>query len=280
VSRRRGEIAALARLDALEVLRSRWPVVTAVVYGAVALLFTFGAMRESSVLGFTGTGRVVLGFTHALVLLVPLLALAATAPTLNRAREDGSLELLLGHPVSPAGYFAAVTLVRLALLLAPLALLLVGLPLATRLAFGDPLPWQAIARTLAVSATLVWAFVGVGMALSAWVAQSAKAAILALLVWATTVALLDFALIGVMLQWRLQPAPLFLLATVNPVQCARLALLAGQTPELDAFGPIGFFLAQELGSGGLLALGLGWPAAVGTLSWLAARRRFRTGDFV
>ena len=64
------------------------------------------------------------------------------------------------------------------------------------------------------------------------------------------------------------------------MQCARLALLAGQAPELDAFGPIGFFLAQRLGSGGLLALGLGWPALFGTLSWLAGRRRFRRGDLV
>ncbi len=280
MSARRVEIAALARLDTREVLRSRWPVVTGLLYGLVALLFTFGAMRESSVLGFTGTGRVLMGFTHALVLLVPLLALVATAPTLNRAREDGSLELLLGHPISPDGYYTAVTLVRLVLLLAPLALLLAGLPLVTRVAFGDPVPWAAIGRTLAVAAALFWAFVGLGMALSAYVAQSAKATILALLAWAAAVALLDFALIGLMLLWRLQPAPLFLLAAANPVQCARLALLAGQVPELDAFGPIGFFLAQRLGSGGLLALGLGWPALFGTLSWLAGRRRFRRGDLV
>ena len=280
MSRRGVEIAALGRLDAREVLRSRWPAVTVALYAVVALLFTFGALRESSVLGFTGTGRVLLSFTHALVLLVPLLALAATSQTLNRAREDGSLELLLGHPISPDGYYTAVTLVRLALLVAPLAALLVLLPALTRVAFGDPVPWGAVARTVAVGVALAWAFVGVGMALSAYVAQTAKAAILGLLVWAAAVALLDFALVGVMLQWRLQPAPLFLLAALNPVQCARMALLAGQDPELNSFGPVGFWLAQRLGPDGLLALGLGWPLAAGTLAWLAGRRRFRSGDLV
>ena len=280
MSARRVEIAALARLDSREVLRSRWPVVTGLLYGIVALLFTFGAMRESTVLGFTGIGRVLMGFTHALVLLVPLLALVATAPTLNRAREDGSLELLLGHPISPDGYYTAVTLVRLVLLLAPLALLLVGLPLVTRIAFGEPVPWvrdraHAGGRRRAALGVRRPRHGDLGVRGAERQGDDSGSPRLG-----RGVALLDFALIGLMLQWRLQPAPLFLLAALNPVQCARLALLAGQAPELDAFGPVGFFLAQRLGSGGLLALGLGWPALFGTLTWLAGRRRFRRGDLV
>ncbi len=277
---RRTEILALARLDAREVLRSRWPLAVALLYGALAALLSFAAMRESSVLGFTGTGRVLLSFAHGLLLLLPLLALSATGQTLNRAREEGTLELLFGHPVSPAGYYSAVTLVRFTLLAAPLLAVLLLLPAITWLAFGDPVPWGYLARSLAVGAALLWAFTGVGMALSAHVANQAKAAILGLLIWAAAVALVDFALIAVLLQWRLHAGTAFFLAALNPVQCARMALISGLDPELATFGPVGFFLAQRLGPSGLLALGLAWPAAVGWMAWATGLARFRRGDLV
>ena len=46
MSARRVEIAALARLDTREVLRSRWPVVTGLLYSIVALLFKAGILTE------------------------------------------------------------------------------------------------------------------------------------------------------------------------------------------------------------------------------------------
>jgi len=90
----------------------------------------------------------------------------------------------------------------------------------------------------------------------------------------------DFALIAVLLQWRLNAASVFVLAALNPVQCARMALLSGQDPELSIFGPVGFFLAHKLGAGGLLALGVVWPLLAGTVAWWFGLRRFRGGDLV
>jgi len=280
VSRGAVERRALLRLDAGEVLRSRWPLVLLSLYAALAAIFTFGALRESNVLGFTGAGRLLISFTHALLMLLPLLAIAATGTTLNRARENGTLELLLGHPVTPAGFYDAVTLVRLGLLLLPLVVLLVLLPFGTSALFGGAVPWSTIARTLVVATALTWAFVGIGMALSAYVGDTARAAILGLLAWAAAVALLDFALIGILLEWRLEPLALFVVAAANPVQSARMALLSGLDPELGTYGPLGFFLAQRIGSTGLFLVGAGWPALLGTLAWLAGRRRFRDGDLV
>jgi hypothetical protein len=72
----------------------------------------------------------------------------------------------------------------------------------------------------------------------------------------------------------------FLLAALNPVQAARLALLAGLSTDLETLGPVGLFLATRVGSGALLALGVAWPALVGSLAWMAALARFRRGDAV
>lgn len=73
---------------------------------------------------------------------------------------------------------------------------------------------------------------------------------------------------------------MFALAAINPVQCARLALLSGAQPELSTFGPVGFFLANRIGSGGLLALGLVWPLLLGLTAWVWSLGAFRRRDLV
>ncbi len=275
-----GRVLALARLDLAEVLRSRWLLFCGGLYAVLAAMFVLVGMRESGVLGFTGMGRVLLSLCHALVLLLPLLALTASGQVVNRAREDGTLELLFSHPVERRDFFAAVTGVRFLALFAPLLVLLVGLAAAGRLVFGQVVEWSFLGRSLLVSAALIWSFLGIGLAISTLVRSQAKALMILLLAWVLGVALLDFALIGVMLQWRLNPTGVFLLSAVNPVESARMALLSAADPELGVLGPVGFFLANRIGAPALLALGVLWPATVGSAAWLAARRSFLHGDLV
>ncbi len=275
-----GRVLALARLDFAEVLRSRWLLFCAGLYAILAAVFVLVGMRESGVLGFTGMGRVLLSLCHALVLLLPLLALTGSGQVVNRAREDGTLELLFSHPVERRDYFAAVTWVRFLALFAPLFLLLIGLAAAGRWVFGQPVAWSFLGRSLLVSASLIWSFLGIGIAISTLVRGQAKALMVLLLVWVLGVALLDFALIGLMLQWRLNAAGVFLLSAVNPVESARMALLSAADPDLGVLGPVGFFLAHRIGAPALLALGVAWPAVVGSSAWLAARRSFLRGDLV
>ncbi len=273
-------VAALARLDLQEVLRSRWLVFCAVLYAALAGLFVLVGLRESTVLGFTGMGRVLLSLCHALVLLLPLLALTASGQVINRAREDGTLELFMSHPVSRGEYFAAVTAVRYLSLLLPLVLLMLAVSLAGQAFLGSAVPWSFLGRSTAVSACLIWAFVSAGLAVSVLVRNQAKALMVLLLLWVLGVALLDFGLIGLMLQWRLNAPTVFVLAALNPVEAARMALLSAADRSLGSLGPVGFYLANRLGQVWLFALGLGWPAVAGTLAWLLARDRFRRGDLV
>lgn len=271
--------AALARLDLGEVRRSRWLVLCLGLYAVLAALFVLVGMRESAVLGFTGMRRVLLSLSHTLVLVLPLLALTGTVPVVTRAREDGTLELLFSHPVTRADYYGAVTLVRYGALLLPLLLLLPLVALGGRLA-GQPVPWGFLGRTLVVSAALLWSFTGIGLAISTLVREPPRAMMYLLATWVAAVALLDFALVGVMLQWRLPAAAVFVLAGVNPVEMARLALLAGADPSLGTLGPVGFFLSARLGAGWLLVAGVAWPVVVGTLGWAAGRRSLRRGDLV
>lgn len=273
-------LAAVARLDLSEVVRSRWLAMCLLLYGLLALVFVGVGLRESAVLGFTGMGRVLFSFCHALVLLLPLVALVVTGQVVNRSREDGGLEFLLSQPVSRASYFGAITIVRYGALVLPLLALLLLLAGAGSTLAGQPVPWAFLARGCAVSAGLLWAFVALGLATSVGVRSPARALTWVILLWVTSVALLDFGLISSMLRWRLPAQLVFLLAAFNPVGSARLALLSAAEPELGTLGPVGFYLAHRVGSDALLALGIVWPILFGTSVWWLALRRLQRSDLV
>jgi len=272
-----GQALASARLDLAEVLRSRWIVFSVVVYAVLAGVLVLVGMRESTLLGFTGMGRVLLAFSHALVLVLPLLALTATGQVVGRARDDGSLELLLSQPLRRSAWLLGVTATRLVVLVAPLVAIVVGMAVYGQ-ARGQQIPWGYIGRVLLVSSALLWCFVGIGLAISVMVRNQARAITYVILTWALAVALLDVGLVGLMLKWRLDPHAVFTLAALNPVQDARLALLAGLEPDLGTLGPVGFYLSTKVGNANLYLLGLIWPTVVGTLAWLAALVAFRRGD--
>jgi ABC-2 type transport system permease protein len=273
------EVAALARLDGSEVRRGRLLWVCVLIYGALTALFFGVGLRESQVIGFTGLGRVVFSLSHALVYVLPLLALVFTGLLITRAREDGSLELLMSLPVSRTRHLAALTLVRVVALVAPLATLLLGLGLASQLA-GSPVPWGFLVQATAVCAALLWAFAALGLAISCWARSSTRALAALLLAWLGAVALLDFGVIGVLLRWQLAPQAVLVLTCLNPVEAARVALLASGEPDLATLGPVGFYLAERLGPVGLVALGVGWPLAFGALAYGVALYRYRRDDLV
>jgi len=277
---RRVELAAVVRLDLGEVLRSRWLLLCLLLYALLGGVFVLVGMRESSVLGYTGVGRVLFSLCHALVLFLPLLALLATVQAVNRARDDGSLELFLSHPIGRGSLLLGVTAVRLLALALPLALVMAALAVEGALLHEQSVPWLFFGRALAVCVALLSAYVGIGLATSVWVRNQAKAMTVVFLIWMVSVALLDFAGIALLLQWRLPPQAVFLLAAANPVQAARMALLSSAEPNLAALGPVGFYLANHVGTTALFALGVAWPAAVGASAWALAWRSFRRGDLV
>jgi len=279
VSRYR-DLTAMLRLDLAEVLGSRWLLVCLALYGLFGAAFVLIGLRESSVIDFTGIGRVLFSLCHALVLLLPLVALMLTGQVVNRARDEGALELFLTHPVRRGSYFAAVSLVRYAALVVPLVAVLVGLGLVGWLAFGQQIPWAFVARSLAVSCALIWAFAALGLATSVRVRSPARATTYLVLFWVAGIALLDFGVIGLMLSWRLEPRVVFLLAAANPIETARLALLSAAEPDLATLGPVGFYLATQLGPTRLLALGIVWPLIFGCTTWFLALRVFRGQDAI
>lgn len=279
-------VKALFRLELAEAVRSRWMAFTAAIYVVVFSGFVWLGLRESRVLGFTGLSRVVLNVANAVVLAVPLVALVATTQTIVRARQSGFFELMLSQPVRRQEWFASVVASRFMVVAGPLIVLLVSTFVVGRLGVlgtggeGDPDLGPIVGRSLAVTVSLAWAFLGIGFWLSASARTPERATVLALVAWIAAAALHDFALIGALLRFRLAPAAVFGLAAMNPVEAARVAILGSVDPELSVLGPVGFWLANTLGSARALAVGVVWPMLLGTLAMWAASRRLSRSDLI
>jgi ABC-2 type transport system permease protein len=272
---------ALFRLELSEAMRSRWLAFTVAVYAVVFSGFVWFGMRESRVLGFTGLSRVVLNVANAVVLAVPLVALVATSQTIVRARQSGFFELMLSQPVRRADWLVSVVASRFLVVVGPLVVVLLGALVAGQVRGGEDAQLApVVARSLLVTTSLAWAFLGIGFWISARAKTPERAMVMALVAWLCAAALHDFALVGVLLRFRLAPGVVFGLAAANPVEAARIAILGSVDPDLSVLGPVGFWLANKLGANLGLAIGAGWPALLGTLAMWRAQRRLVTADLV
>jgi len=250
----------------------------------LAYLLVFGAfgwlgMRESSVLGFTGTSRVVLNAANAVVVLLPLVSLVATCQAIVRARTSGTFELFLSQPCRRKEWFFAVVASRVSVLCGPLLAILAVL-LGMGMVAGEAALPSVVLRAAAVSVALVFSFIGLGLCVSAYSKTSERAIVLALLVWLFGSLLHDFAVIGLLLELRVEPRVVFGLTALNPVEAARLALLGSIDPDLSVLGPVGFWLANQLGARWTLLIGISWPLTLGSVALLFALRRLTRADLV
>jgi ABC-2 type transport system permease protein len=268
------------RLELADALRSRWLGFTAAVYAALFLGFVGVGLRESAVLGFTGLSRVVLDLANAVVVVLPLVVLVATCQSVVRARASGLLELVLAQPARRGDWLAGLVASRVIVLVGPLLLVLVGAAAAS-LGLEDERSTSLIAlRSAVIAGSLVWAFLGMGLLVSTVARTAERAIVAALVLWATASALHDFALIGLLLRLRVAPHVVFALGAANPVEAARVALLAGVDPDLTVLGPVGFWLANSLGPRLAFAIGAGWPLVLGTLSVALAARKLNRADLI
>jgi ABC-type transport system involved in multi-copper enzyme maturation permease subunit len=270
----------LTKIHLSDVRRGRWFFITTGLYLVLLGIFVLVGFKESSILGFTGLSRVLINFSHAIVIVLPLLALMMTSQTVPSDRDNGTLEALMSHPIRRSHYFGGLVLSRNTALIGPFLLILGLVGIVGRFGFGQEIPWGYLGMTAAASSSLIFAFVGLGTGISVAARNQTRALIYGLLAWTASVALLDFVLIGLMLQWRLEPGTVFTLASINPVQTARFVLLTSVETDLNILGPVGFFMVNKVGPGWIKCLGLGWPLVFGSLALWFSWESFKRSDIV
>jgi ABC-2 type transport system permease protein len=270
----------LLRLDFAEALRSKWVALACSLYLALAAAFLWFGLRESSVLGFTGLSRVLLNLTNAVVIVCPLVVLLGTHGAIARARSGGFCELMLVQPIKRATWFFALLGSRLLILAGPFFVLMLASAVASFSLEAEPGMLAGAARSLAICVALIFCFVGIGLLVSALSQSSERALVCSLLLFVLVSALHDVLLISVLLRSTLPPELVFGLAALNPSEAARVGILASADPELAVLGPVGFWLANSLGSAKALALAIVWPLVLGGAATLAALRATERADLV
>jgi ABC-2 type transport system permease protein len=137
-----------------------------------------------------------------------------------------------------------------------------------------------VLRSALVSFALSFAFIGIGLLLSALARTAERATVYALLAWLTASALHDFALIGALLRTSIPPQAVFALAALNPVEAARITMLGGIDPNLAVLGPVGFWLSNQVAPSALVAVGIGWPLVLGAVCLAGSMRLLQRMDLV
>ncbi|MEQ1564558.1 MAG: ABC transporter permease subunit [Myxococcota bacterium] len=268
---------ALLRLEAAGVLRTRVAVVSVAAAAALVGLFVALASRESAIVSFTGFGRVITGTGLAALLFLPLLSMFSTVQSVVAARQQGVLEWYLSHPVSRDAAFLAMLVPRLVAVAGPALAAVLGLALAA-LGFGEPVGLAAVARLAAILVGQALCFGALGMWISVGAPSVEQALVRGVGLWLTCAMVLDFALVGAMLRWRLPPHLVFAISAIDPIQAGRLGLLAGADAELGVLGPVGTWVTTTFGGTWTTVYAIGWPLALAALAGLAARRAFVRRD--
>lgn len=269
------------RFDLAGALRSRWLLAVATVDAALFAMFVWLGLRESSILGFTGVSRVVLNVVNVTLLAVPIVVLVATSQSVVRARTSGLLEFLLSQPARRSDWFGGLVLSRALALLLPLGVMLLAAFGYGLISEGEPLSLGVdLLRSFSIVVALVCAFLGIGLWISVSAPNEEKALLWALGAWLVATALHDFALIGVLLRTNLPPEAVFALAAINPVEAARVALLSNLDAQLSILGPVGFWIANKLGTQAAFAIGVAWPLSLGFVFTWRAKRRFERRDLI
>jgi ABC-2 type transport system permease protein len=249
-------------------------------YLGLLAAFVWLGLGESSVLGFTGLSRVLLNISSAIIVAFPLIVLIGTHGAIVRGKVSGFCELMLSQPCRRSDWFRGLLLARLIVLLAPLVVIMFGCTMAA--AFLEPEPGLTMValRSLSISSSLVFSFIGIGLYISARAPTIEKALVWSLVVWVLSAAVHDVLLVATLLRTAIPPHLVFALAALNPAEAARVGILTSIDPELSVLGPVGFWLANTLGNQASLAVAVLWPLALGLVSVWRAGARLERADLV
>jgi len=134
---------------------------------------------------------------------------------------------------------------------------------------GGDLPWGMVFLYSALLFSLCFTFLGIAFFLSSIVKSTDIALGSSFVVWIVLLAFIDIALIGLMLQNRIDDNLIITIAMLNPIEVFRIGAITLFDPELTVIGPVAYYLLDTLGNTLLILYAICYPILVGALfSWL------------
>ncbi|RUM63584.1 MAG: ABC transporter permease [Sulfurospirillum sp.] len=269
----------IAYLDIKESLRSKWFYVYAVVFGGLMALFFITGVSDAVVMGFTGLSRMLLIFIQVTIIILPIFILITTVKSISGDRESNVLEYMLSFPVSLKDYYWGKMLGRFATVFLPVFFAL-ALGVVFGLIKGGDLPWGMVLLYSALLFSLCFTFLGIAFFLSSIVKSTDIALGSSFVVWIILLAFIDIALIGLMLQNRINDNVILTVAMLNPIEVFRIGAITLFDPELTVIGPVAYYLLDTLGSKMLILYAVVYPILIGALFAWFGYIAFRKKDLL
>lgn len=239
-------IWTIAGKELRDAVRSKWLLLYAVTFAALALGLSYLGERNLGSVGFDNFSRTTASIINLCLLLVPLIALTLGAGSIAGDHERGTLPYLLAQPLS-----------RWELLLGKYAGLVLSIGAATLGGFGLAGVFIAIyASTMDVSTylfllglmlVLVAVMTGIGLVASVVSTSRAQAMSAALLIWFVAVLFFDLVLIGLLSETSLGGRGLLGGLLLNPIEIVRVLAIMHLEPDLTVLGPFGSYVMEEMG---------------------------------
>lgn len=274
-----GNFLTVCRLEIQGALRSKWFWSYAIVLlAAIALIFASG-ISDSRVSGFTGLSRVLLIFIQACNLILPVFILVSTVRTLVKEKENSVFEYLLSFPVTLPEYYFAKFAARVCILSVPL---IAAMALAALLCLlkSKSIPFEVIALYTGLLLGVTYFYVSLSFLISSVVKSQETGLGAALLIWLLFTALLDVALLGLLIKALVPENVIYALALCNPAQLFKIAAISLFDPVLSVIGPAAFFILDMFGRAGFLLYTFAMFMLCGTLMLLAGYFVFSRKDML
>jgi ABC-2 type transport system permease protein len=145
---------------------------------------------------------------------------------------------------------------------------------------GGDLPWRMIGLYSVLLFAMSFVFLGIAFWLSTIVKSSDIALGGAFVIWIVLLAFIDIALMGLMLQNRLDDNIIVTLAMLNPIEVFRIGAITLFDPELTVIGPVAYYLLDTLGSVWLMVYAVMYPIVLGALFAYFGYSAFKKKDLL
>ncbi|MCC6533005.1 MAG: ABC transporter permease [Burkholderiales bacterium] len=218
-----GQVAAIARKELRERLRSRWVLAVAAVFTLFALTIAYFGAAQQGTIGFKGIELTIASLVSLAIYLVPLIALILGYDAIVGERERGSLDLLLSLPLTRAelllGKFLGLASALAVSTFAGFGL--VGILLVVQGGAGAAFHYAGFM----LSAILMgMAFLALAVLVSVLSASKTAASGIAITLWFAFVLVYDLVLLGVLVlsEGRLPASVLGAALLANPADVFRV----------------------------------------------------------
>ena len=255
-------LTLIAYLDIKESIRSKWFYVYALVFGGLMALFFITGISDAVVMGFTGLSRMLLIFIQVTIIILPIFILITTVKSISGDRESNVLEYVLSFPVSLRDYYWGKMLGRFLTVFLPVFFALI-LAIIFGLYKGGDIPWKMIFLYSVILFSLSFTFLGLAFFISSVVKSTDVALGSSFMVWIILLGFIDIALIGLMLQNRIDDNLIITIAMLNPIEVFRIGAISLFDPELTVIGPVAYYLLDNLGSKLLIVYATLYPLFLG-----------------